>query len=139
VEISRNQIKGKMIALGKHNLLYVLRKTPPGLFLGDLQGGEVLLPNKYIPEHIDVNDEIEVFIYKDSEDRIVATTLEPKIYLHEFASLRVKEVNEYGAFLDWGLEKDLMVPYREQVQRMRTGQEYVFVHRRRDWPIGSHQ
>jgi uncharacterized protein len=114
-----------MIALGKHNVLYVLRKTPPGLFLGDLQGGEVLLPNKYIPENIDVNDEIEVFIYKDSEDRLIATTLEPKIYLNEFASLRVKEVNDYGAFLDWGLEKDLMVPYREQMQRMREGQDYV--------------
>jgi uncharacterized protein len=114
-----------MIELGKHNLLYVLRKTPPGLFLGDLQGGEVLLPNKYIPENIDVNDEIEVFIYKDSEDRIIATTLDPKIYLHEFAALRVKEVNDYGAFLDWGLEKDLMVPYREQTQRMRTGDYQV--------------
>lgn len=114
-----------MIELGKHNLLYVLRKTPPGLFLGDLQGGEVLLPNKYIPENIDVNDELEVFIYKDSEDRIIATTLEPKIYLHEFASLLVKEVNDYGAFLDWGLEKDLMVPYREQMQRMRAGEYHV--------------
>ncbi len=114
-----------MIELGKHNLLYVLRKTPPGLFLGDLQGGEVLLPNKYVPENIDVNDEIEVFIYKDSEDRIIATTLEPKIYLNEFASLLVKEVNDYGAFLDWGLEKDLMVPYREQMQRMRAGEHYV--------------
>ncbi len=114
-----------MIELGKHNLLYVLRSTVPGLFLGDLQGGEVLLPNKYIPENIQVNDEIEVFIYKDSEDRIIATTLEPKIYLNEFASLLVKEVNDFGAFLDWGLEKDLMVPYREQTQRMREGEHYV--------------
>jgi len=114
-----------MIELGKHNLLYVLRSTPPGLFLGDLQGGEVLLPNKYIPENIEVNDEIEVFIYKDSEDRIIATTLEPKIHLNEFAALLVKEVNDYGAFLDWGLEKDLMVPYREQTNRMREGECYV--------------
>jgi predicted RNA-binding protein (virulence factor B family) len=114
-----------MIRLGQHNTLIVLRNTSVGLYLGDQEGGEVLLPNKYVPENIDVNDEIEVFIYKDSEDRIIATTLEPRIYLNDFASLRVKAVNDVGAFLDWGLEKDLMVPYREQTFRMHENEYHV--------------
>ncbi|MBC7487589.1 MAG: GntR family transcriptional regulator, partial [Cytophagaceae bacterium] len=78
-----------------------------------------------IPEGIDINDEIDVFVYRDSEDRLIATTLEPRIQLNGFASLRVKDVNDFGAFLDWGLEKDLMVPYREQTTRMRVGQYQI--------------
>lgn len=114
-----------MIEIGKHNRLIVLRNTSVGLYLGDQEGNDILLPIKYIPEGIDINDEIEVFVYRDSEDRLIATTLEPRIQLNGFASLRVKDVNDYGAFLDWGLEKDLMVPYREQTTRMRAGQYQI--------------
>jgi predicted RNA-binding protein (virulence factor B family) len=114
-----------MIEIGKHNRLIVLRNTSVGLYLGDQEGQDILLPIKYIPEGIDINDEIEVFVYRDSEDRLIATTLEPRIQLNGFASLRVKDVNDVGAFMDWGLEKDLMVPYREQTSRMRVGQYQI--------------
>ncbi|MDB5255356.1 MAG: hypothetical protein JWM14_51 [Chitinophagaceae bacterium] len=114
-----------MIEIGKHNRLIVLRNTSVGLYLGDQEGQDILLPIKYIPEGIDINDEIDVFVYRDSEDRLIATTLEPRIKLNGFASLRVKDVNDFGAFLDWGLEKDLMVPYREQTTRMRVGQYQI--------------
>lgn len=114
-----------MMEIGKQNRLIVLRNTSVGLYLGDEEGQDILLPIKYIPEGIDINDEIDVFIYRDSEDRLIATTLEPRIKLHGFASLRVKDVNDFGAFLDWGLEKDLMVPYREQMNRMRVGQYQI--------------
>lgn len=114
-----------MIEIGKHNRLIVLRNTSVGLYLGDQEGQDILLPIKYIPEGIDIDDEIDVFVYRDSEDRLIATTLEPRIQLNGFASLRVKDVNDFGAFLDWGLEKDLMVPYREQTTRMRVGQYQI--------------
>ncbi|MDF2455496.1 MAG: hypothetical protein K0R51_1489 [Cytophagaceae bacterium] len=114
-----------MIEIGKRNRLIVLRNTSVGLYLGDEEGQDILLPIKYIPEGIDINDEIDVFVYRDSEDRLIATTLEPRIQLNGFASLRVKDVNDFGAFLDWGLEKDLMVPYREQMNRMRVGQYQI--------------
>lgn len=114
-----------MIEIGKQNRLIVLRNTSVGLYLGDQEGQDILLPIKYIPEGIDINDEIDVFVYRDSEDRLIATTLEPRIQLNGFASLRVKDVNDFGAFLDWGLEKDLMVPYREQMTRMRVGQYQI--------------
>jgi predicted RNA-binding protein (virulence factor B family) len=116
-----------MIEIGKHNVLKAIRLTPPGMFLAE-EGNEeevVLLPNKYIPQDLEVDQEIEVFIYRDSEDRIIATNLQPKIKLHEVACLEVKDVNDHGAFLDWGLEKDLMVPYREQLRKMRTGEKYL--------------
>ncbi len=116
-----------MIEIGKYNKLKAIRLTPPGMFLAE-EGNEeevVLLPNKYIPKDFEVDQEINVFIYRDSEDRIIATNLEPKIKLEEFASLLVKDVNDVGAFLDWGLEKDLMVPYREQQKKMRVGDKYI--------------
>ena len=114
-----------MIEIGKNNVLRVLRHKSVGVFLGDNEGNDVLLPNKYVPENIEVDDEIDVFIYKDSEDRIVATTLEPKIKLNEFACLQVKEVNKFGAFLDWGLEKDLLLPFSEQNTRMQKDELIV--------------
>ena len=116
-----------MIEIGKFNKLKAIRLTPPGMFLAE-EGNEeevVLLPNKYVPPTLEVDDEIDVFIYRDSEDRIIATTLRPKILLNEIASLEVKEVNDKGAFLDWGLEKDLMVPYREQQKKMKEGESYL--------------
>ncbi len=99
--------------------------TDFGMYLIDKEGNEVLLPNKYVPEDMLINDEIEVFVYNDSEDRMVATTLKPKIQRNEYGYLKVKEVNAFGAFLDWGLEKDLLVPFREQKLKMLPEKKYL--------------
>ncbi|MDZ7936456.1 MAG: S1-like domain-containing RNA-binding protein [Emticicia sp.] len=114
-----------MLHLGIKNTLRILRGTGVGMFLGDDEGNDVLLPKKYIPENAIVGNDIEVFIYRDSEDRIIATTLEPKIQLNQFACLQVKSVTGIGAFLDWGLEKDLFVPFREQNKKMEEGRWYA--------------
>jgi uncharacterized protein len=114
-----------MIQIGEYQVLEILRDTVPGLFLGDAQGQEVLLPNKYVPEHFKIGDKIEVFVYLDSEERLIATTIRPYITLHEFAMLKVKDVNRIGAFMDWGLEKDLFVPFKEQVKKMQPGKSYL--------------
>ena len=114
-----------MLRPGQYHLLEVLRNTSVGLYLADEEGEEVLLPNKYVPEGAEPGDELQVFIYRDSEDRKIATTLKPKLLLHEFGMLRVKEVSRVGAFLDWGLEKDLIVPFHEQQSPMEAGREYL--------------
>lgn len=116
-----------MIELGKINTLIAIRLTPPGMFLAERGNEEevVLLPNKYIPQGYEVDQELEVFIYRDSEDRLIATTLRPKIELNKIACLEVKDVSDHGAFLDWGLEKDLMVPFREQKHTMQVGKKYL--------------
>ncbi|MDX1363220.1 MAG: S1-like domain-containing RNA-binding protein [Arenibacter latericius] len=114
-----------MIALGKYSKLEILRDTTVGLFLGDEEGNDVLLPNKYVPEEFEIGEFLEVFCYLDHEERIVATTLEPYIMVNQFRLLQVAEVNEYGAFMDWGLEKHLLVPFREQRSKMRQDQWYV--------------
>jgi predicted RNA-binding protein (virulence factor B family) len=113
-----------MIKLGLVNTLEVLRDTSVGLFLGD-ETNEVLLPNRYVPENVGIGDTIDVFIYTDSEDRPVATTLVPKIKLGEFACLEVKQVTAFGAFLDWGLAKDLLVPTNEQMEKMQPEEMHV--------------
>ncbi|MEY5046676.1 MAG: hypothetical protein RLZZ175_35 [Bacteroidota bacterium] len=114
-----------MIAVGEINNLEVLRSTSVGMYLGDTEGNDVLLPNKYVPEDLQVGDFIEVFIYTDSEDRIIATNLEPKIYLNSFACLQAKHVDNVGAFMDWGLEKDLFVPFKEQMRKIEEGKWYI--------------
>lgn len=114
-----------MINIGQYNALRVTRKTAQGLYLGDEEIEEVLLPWKYAPQETSISDELRVFVYLDSEDRMIATTLEPKITLHRFAYLPVKAVTQHGAFLDWGLEKDLFVPFREQRQKMIVGKSYL--------------
>ncbi|MEN0002596.1 MAG: S1-like domain-containing RNA-binding protein, partial [Bacteroidota bacterium] len=114
-----------MIQIGKYNKLEVFRESPHGMYLMDEEGEEILLPNKYVPDGIDIDDDIEVFVYKDSENRPVATTLRPKILLNQFACLEVKAVTSVGAFMDWGLEKDLLVPFSEQHERMALGRKYV--------------
>ncbi|PRX55174.1 S1 RNA-binding domain-containing protein [Flagellimonas meridianipacifica] len=114
-----------MIELGNYNTLNVLRSTRIGLFLGDDEGTEVLLPNKYVPEDFEINEKMEVFCYLDSSERPIATTLQPLIKRGEFAYLEVKEVGAFGAFLDWGLEKHLLVPFREQQVRMEEGKKYL--------------
>jgi len=115
-----------MFEIGKFNKLRALRLTPPGMFLGkDGEEEVVLLPHRYIPSTLVVDDEVEVFIYLDSEDRIIATTQIPKVQLNQFACLEVKEINSVGAFLNWGLEKDLMVPFSEQKKNMKRGESYL--------------
>ncbi|MEI7676899.1 MAG: S1-like domain-containing RNA-binding protein [Bacteroidales bacterium] len=115
-----------MIELGKYANLMVMRRTTVGIYLGDEHGDEVLLPNKFITNKtISVGDKMEVFVYKDSEDRLIATTDKPQILVDEFAYLYVNEVNENGAFLDWGLERDLFVPFREQMKKMEEDRSYM--------------
>ncbi len=115
----------RMIRLGEYNTLEILRSTSVGLFLGDGEGNDILLPNKYVPEAYEIGDNLEVFCYLDYDERPVATNLEPGILVNEFQLLKVVDVNEYGAFLDWGLEKHLLVPFREQRSKMQEGQWYV--------------
>ncbi|MEA1786265.1 S1-like domain-containing RNA-binding protein [Arenibacter sp. GZD96] len=114
-----------MIALGKYNELEILRDTSVGLFLGDDENNDILLPNKYVPEIFEIGDKIRVFCYLDHDERPVATTLTPYITADDFHLLRVEEVNDFGAFLDWGLEKHLLVPFREQRSKMIENQWYV--------------
>lgn len=114
-----------MIELGNYNTLTIKRTSPYGLFLGDDDVDDLLLPNKYVPEGARVGDTIRVFCYLDHEERPVATTLEPIVTRNRFAALQVSEVNQFGAFMDWGLEKHLLVPFREQPVRMEKGRRYV--------------
>ncbi|ALU26815.1 CvfB family protein [Myroides odoratimimus] len=113
-----------MIKIGDDNKLKVARLAGIGLYLTDGET-DILLPSKYEPENIRVGDEMIVFVYLDQEERPVATTLEPKIYVNEFALLKVSYINEYGAFMDMGLEKDLFVPFREQARPMKEGNRYL--------------
>ncbi|NNE02388.1 MAG: GntR family transcriptional regulator [Eudoraea sp.] len=114
-----------MIQLGNFNTLKILRSTSVGLFLGDDDVDDLLLPNKYVPESYEIGDDLSVFCYLDNQERPIATTIEPFVKRNEFAFLRVAEVNDYGAFLDWGLEKHLLVPYREQRFKMTAGSWHV--------------
>jgi predicted RNA-binding protein (virulence factor B family) len=114
-----------MLFIGKYNTLTIARSTDFGLFLEDVQGDEVLLPNRYVTDDMQIDDSITVFVYNDSEDRPVATTEKPYLVRNEFAYLRCVDVNSKGAFLDWGLSKDLFVPFREQPFPLREGESYI--------------
>jgi predicted RNA-binding protein (virulence factor B family) len=116
----------QLIPIGQHQELNILRHTTVGLYLGDEAGEEdVLLPNKYCPEKFEIGDKLKVFVYRDYAERKVATNLEPKILLNQFAFLRVTAVSDVGAFMDWGLEKGLIVPFREQRLKMQEGRWYI--------------
>ncbi|MBU3069943.1 GntR family transcriptional regulator [Aestuariicella sp. G3-2] len=114
-----------MVQIGKFNRLKVVKLVDFGLFLDGDKFGNILLPKRYIPANTDIGDELDVFIYLDSEDEIIATTERPKVTVGECAYLKVTDVNRVGAFLDWGLPKDLMVPYNEQSNPMEEGKSYV--------------
>ena len=118
-----------MLQIGKRQLLTIVKKVEFGVYLAKEQEADpeekVLLPRKEVPENAQPGDEIEVFLYRDSEDRMIATVRQPKLSLGEVAVLRVKENGKIGAFLDWGLEKDLLLPFREQVRKVRPGEEYL--------------
>ncbi len=111
--------------IGRINKLTASRPIEFGFILIDEEENEVLLPNAYLSEDIKLGEELEVFVYNDSEDRVVATTIIPKVQLEEFAYLQVKDVNQFGAFLDWGLPKDLMAPFAEQARPMEAGNWYL--------------
>ena len=111
--------------IGKYNELTILRETSVGLYLGDESGEDVLLPNKYCPEKFELDDKITVFVYLDYAERKIATNIIPKVLLNEFSLLRVTAIETVGAFMDWGLEKDLMVPFKEQRQRMEVDRWYI--------------
>lgn len=110
--------------IGQFNTLKIDRDTQVGLFLTNGKE-DVLLPNKYVPKVFEIGEEITVFVYLDHEERPVATTLVPYIFLNEFALLRVNYINQIGAFMDWGMEKDILVPFKEQARPMEKGKRYL--------------
>ena len=113
-----------MIELGKYQRLRIRKRTDYGLYLDGGEEGNILLPKRYVTRDMRIGDEIEVFIYLDQEERTVATTEKPLATVGEFAWLECAWTNEYGAFLNWGLMKDLFCPFREQKQRMERGKKY---------------
>ena len=117
------------IKLGEYNLLEVVKEVDFGVYLDGSEDGEILLPTRYVPQGCKPGDVLNVFIYLDMDERLIATTLQPYVKVGEFACLEVAWVNQYGAFLDWGLMKDLFVPFREQKMKMLKGNSYVvYVH-----------
>lgn len=112
--------------IGQYNILKVAREVDFGLYLADPEGNEVLLPKRYLTDGMTIGEELEVFVYNDSEGRPVATTERPHAVVGQFALMRVNAVNAVGAFLDWGLvAKELLVPFREQRVRMQAGRSYI--------------
>jgi len=110
-----------MLTLGIYHRLTVVRESEQGYYLTKDEEDAVLLPNRYIPEGLQIGDEIDLFLYSDSQGRPIATTLTPKLTLHEFAPLMVTSVTSYGAFMDWGIAKELLVPFREQNRKLEEG------------------
>ena len=130
-----------MAQIGKRNQLTVLKEAPPGFYLDAGEHGELLLPGQYIPDGAKIGDVLDVFVYRDSEDRLVATTETPHVMVGEFAYLRVVSVNpKVGVFLDWGLAKDLLLPIREQKERLAYGDwvvVYVYIDAKTDRIVAS--
>jgi predicted RNA-binding protein (virulence factor B family) len=114
-----------MIEIGKFNNLTIVKELDFGIYLDGEEQGEILMPKRYVPQDCKPGDSIQAFIYFDSEDRIIATTEEPYATVGEFAMLKVISVNSIGAFMDWGLSKDLLVPFREQKVTMEEGKSYI--------------
>lgn len=114
-----------MIKVGEYNILRVIKEVDFGIYLDGGEAGEILMPKSYVPEGTKPNDELYAFIYLDSEDRLIATTLKPYATVGSFAFLQVLHVDQVGAFLDWGLPKDLFVPFSEQKLNMRAGDWHV--------------
>ncbi len=116
-----------MLKLGEKQTLKVVKKVDFGVYLSEDPGAEekVLLPVKQVPEGTDIGKELEVFIYRDSDDRLIATTRQPKIMLGDVRLLKVKDVARVGAFMDWGLEKDVLLPFKEQTRKVKAGEEVL--------------
>jgi predicted RNA-binding protein (virulence factor B family) len=113
-----------MIKVGEYNELEIVKQLDFGIYLGK-ENVEILMPTKWIPKGAKIGDMLNVFIFRDSDDRLIATTVKPLAVANTFAFLEVKQVNNIGAFLDWGMDKDLLVPFREQAVRMEPGKSYV--------------
>ena len=113
------------IELGKFNTLRVVKEVDFGMYLDGGEEGEILLPTRYVPEDCKIGDFLNVFLYLDMDERLIATTLTPLVQVGQFACLEVSWVNQYGAFLNWGLMKDLFVPFSEQKMKMQVGRKYV--------------
>lgn len=114
-----------MVEVGKMNRLSIVRDSDFGLIFDGMQLGEILMPKRYVSKAWKMGEKVEVFVFLDSEDRLTATTQRPKALVGEFALLRCKDASRIGAFLDWGLPKDLFVPFREQRVKMRSGESYL--------------
>jgi len=114
-----------MLKLGVYHTLTVVRESEQGFYLTEGEEDAILLPNRYIPTGLEMGDELEVFVYSDSQGRPIATTLTPKLTLHEFALLEVTSVTSFGAFMDWGIAKELLVPFREQRKKLQEGDKAV--------------
>jgi hypothetical protein len=112
------------LKIGEYNRLRIIKEVPFGLYLDGYED-EILLPLQYVPESYQIDEIIEVFIYRDSEDRIIATTLRPKATINQFAYLEVHSVTPLGVFLEWGLAKHLFVPFSQQFQKMTVGRSYL--------------
>jgi len=130
-----------MATIGKLNTLAIVRDSTPGLYLDGGEHGEILLPNRYVPREFKIGDRLEVFVYRDSEDRLVATTETPRATVGEVATLKVISINrQVGAFLDWGLAKDLLLPFREQTGPLRLGQDVtvrIYIDQKTQRIVGS--
>ena len=113
------------IELGKFNQLEVVKEVDFGLYLDGGDDGEILLPTRYVPDGCEIGDILNVFLYLDIDERLIATTLTPFVQVGEFAYLEVAWVNQFGAFLNWGLMKDLFVPFSEQKMKMQVGRKYI--------------
>lgn len=113
-----------MLEIGRYNQLAVHRISAAGAWLAT-EAGEILLPLKYVRAALQPGDTLNVFVYRDSDDRLIATTVAPKVQTGQFAVLEVTDVGRFGAFLDWGLDKELLVPFSEQVTPMKTGESYL--------------
>lgn len=113
------------VALGKFNTLEVVKQVDFGVYLDGGEQGEILLPTRYVPENTEIGEFLTVFLYLDNEERLIATTLTPYVQVDKFACLEVAWVNQFGAFLNWGLMKDLFVPFSEQKIKMQIGGKYV--------------
>lgn len=125
-----------MLKIGKFNYLQIVQVMAHGAYLDAGQPhGKILLPKKYLPKGFAVDDWLDVFVYFDSEDRLIATTLKPFVEVGGFAHLKIVDVNRVGAFADWGLEKDLLIPFQEQIKKLETGRRYT-VHVYRDKSTG---
>ncbi|TXE17331.1 GntR family transcriptional regulator [Psychroserpens burtonensis] len=114
-----------MIRIGDFNTLEIIRETEQGLYLSDSEENQVLLPNRYVPKTFQIWEELKVFVYLDNEERLVAVTDEPYVVRDDFALLRCNEVTQHGAFLDWGLVKELFCPFKEQAFKMKAGGWYL--------------
>ncbi len=113
-----------MIKVGEYNELEIIKRLEFGIYLGK-DNVEILMPTKWVPTDAKIGDMLNVFIFRDSDDRLIATTVKPFAIANTFAFLEVKQVNNIGAFLDWGMDKDLLVPFRQQAMRMDPGKSYV--------------